>query len=237
MALYSLLKITVLCALFHEAAAAVRRRPPCTCVASVHHRFCSDYIAPLYRVHSDVRVLRCDGDTETRTRLHRTQGTPACSGIRTEADTSSSPDGVYSQTNVEVPNIPQVQVKHIDVIFNQPQPFAGLQTYTLDLDACVVVGDMCMKIPDASAPFTDGRFIDTGSNQGSMFLPRASEPRNPINELLKIQWCPDQNYFLVKFAGQLLEPLRHQPSVFSTVAPHPDGASPPASPNRACSAF
>ena len=117
-------------------------------------------------------------------------------------------------------------VKRIDVIFNQPQPFAGLQTYTLDLDACVVVGDMCMKIPDASAPFTDGRFIDTGSNQGSMFLPRASEPRNPINELLKIQWCPDQNYFLVKFAGQLLEPLRQQPTVFSTVSPHPNTNDP-----------
>jgi hypothetical protein len=133
---------------------------------------------------------------------------------------------VYSQTNVVVPNIPQVQVKHIDVIFNQPQPFAGLQTYTLDLDACVVMGDICMKIPDASAPFTDGRFIDTGSNQGSMFIPRSSEPMNPINELLKIQWCPDQNYFLVKFAGQLLEPLRHQPTVFSTVAPHPDASTP-----------
>ena len=145
---------------------------------------------------------------------------------------------MYSQTNVVVPNMPQVQVKHIDVIFNQPQPFAGLQTYTLDLDACVVMGNMCMKIPDASAPFTDGRFIDTASNQGSMFIPRSSEPMNPINELLKIQWCPDQNYFLVKFAGQLLEPLRHQPSVFSTVAPHPYRlASPPASPNRACSAF
>ena len=83
-----------------------------------------------------------------------------------------------------------------------------------------------MKIPDASAPFTDGRFIDTGSNQGSMFIPRSSEPMNPINALLKIQWCPDQNYFLVKFAGQLLEPLRHQPTVFSTVAPHPDASTP-----------
>ena len=85
---------------------------------------------------------------------------------------------------------------------------------------------MCMKIPDASAPFTDGRFIDTASNQGSMFIPRSSEPMNPINELLKIQWCPDQNYFLVKFAGQLLEPLRHQPTVFSTVVPHPDASTP-----------
>jgi len=35
MTLYSLLKITVLCALFHEAAAAVRRRPPRAPVAFI----------------------------------------------------------------------------------------------------------------------------------------------------------------------------------------------------------
>ena len=133
---------------------------------------------------------------------------------------------MYSQANVEIPNIPQVQVKYIDVVFKQPQPFDGLQAYKLDLDACVVVGDVCIPIPGKDQTFTDGRFIASGSNEGSMFIPRASDPPNPINLVLKIQWCPDQNYFLVKLAGQLLEPLRHQATVFSTVSPLANTNSP-----------
>ena len=125
--------------------------------------------------------------------------------------------------NVEIPNIPFVQVKYIDVVFKQPQPFSGLQTYKLDLNACVVIGDApCMPIPGANQTFTDGRFIDEG-DQGSMFIPRASDPPSLINQILKIQWCPNQNYFLVKFAGQPLFPLRHYPSMISAaVSPSAD---------------
>ena len=137
---------------------------------------------------------------------------------------------MYSQANVEIPNIPQVQVKYIDVVFKQPQPFDGLQAYKLDLDACVVVGDVCMPIPGKDQTFTDGRFIASGSNEGSMFIPRASDPPNPINLVLKIQWCPDQNYFLVAFAGQMLPPLTHHPTVFSAVSPL--GATHPATKNE-----
>lgn len=125
--------------------------------------------------------------------------------------------------NVEIPNIPFVQVKYIDVVFKQPQPLSGLQTYKLDLNACVVIGDApCMPIPGANQTFTDGRFIDEG-DQGSMFIPRASDPPSLINQILKIQWCPNQNYFLVKFAGQPLFPLRHYPSMISAaVSPSAD---------------
>ena len=134
---------------------------------------------------------------------------------------------MYSQSNVEIPGLPAVQVKYIDVVFKQPQPFSGAQTYKLDLDACVVVGGVCMPIPGKDQTFTDGRFIASPViNEGSMFLPRSSDPQNPINQILKIQWCPDQNYFLVAFFGQMLLPLTHHPTVFSAVSPL--GATQPA---------
>jgi len=181
MALYSLFKLTALCALFQAAAAA---------------------------------------------------GTPACSGTRTETYQPSSPDGVYSQNDIDVYG---TKVKHIDVVFHPVcappaecvVPLSELITYKMDLEGCVIVGDMCMPFPgEMHKTFNDGRFIDSGNNQGAMFIPRSSEPLNPINELLKIQWCPDQNYFLVKLAGQLLKPLRHQATVFSTVSPLADTSGP-----------
>ena len=132
------------------------------------------------------------------------QGPPACSGTRTEANPSTSPDGVYAQSKVF---LPQIHIEYIRLVFKQPVPFHGLQTYKLDLEACA--GGVCEPVPKHETN-TDGRFIaHSGSDQGSMFIPRSSDPQNSINEILKIQWCPDQNYFLVKFAGQLLEPLRH----------------------------
>ena len=152
-----------------------------------------------------------------RPRFHRTQGTPACSGTRTEADPSTSPDGVYSQAKVIIPNIPQLQVKYIDVVFKQPQPFAGLQTYKLDLEGCVIVGDMCMPFPgEMHKTFIDGHFVSLGSDQGSMFISRFRE--SFINQVLKIHWCPDQNYFLPSIFGKLLEPLRHHATVLSSEA-------------------
>ena len=160
-----------------------------------------------------------------RPRFHRTQGTPACSGTRTEADPSTSPDGVYSQSNIDVYG---TKVKYIDVVFHPVcappaeciVPLSETVTYKMDLEGCMIVGDMCIPFPgEMHKTFTDGRFIDLANNKGAMFIPRSSEPLNPINDLLKIQWCPDQNYFLVKLAGQLLEPLRHQATVFSAVSP------------------
>ena len=167
-----------------------------------------------------------------RLRLHRTQGTPACSGTRTETYQPSSPDGVYSQSDIDVYG---AKVKYIDVVFHPVcappalciVPLSETVTYKMDLEGCMIVGDMCMPFPgEMHKTFNDGRFIDSGNNQGAMFIPRSSEPLNPINELLKIHWCPDQNYFLVKLAGQLLEPLRHQATVFSAVAAYPDASGP-----------
>ena len=160
------------------------------------------------------------------------QGTPACSGTRTETYQPSSPDGVYSQSNIDVYG---TKVKYIDVVFHPVcappaecvVPLSETVTYKMDLEGCMIVGDMCIPFPgEMHKTFTDGRFIDLGNNKGAMFIPRSSEPLNPINELLKIQWCPDQNYFLVKLAGQLLEPLRHQATVFSAVSPLADASSP-----------
>merc|ERR1712086_460242 len=103
-------------------------------------------------------------------------------GTRTEANPSSSPDGVYSASGIKVgPG----EVNHIDLTFPE-QSFSGLQKYHQHLD-------------------------------GSMFTP--AEKGNFINALLNIHWCPDQNYFLVKFLGKLLPTLEHHPTMFSPVKP------------------
>ena len=139
---------------------------------------------------------------------------------------------MYSQSNIDVYG---TKVKYIDVVFHPvcappAECLVSLSetvTYKMDLEGCMIVGDMCIPFPgEMHKTFTDGRFIDLGNNKGAMFIPRSSEPLNPINELLKIQWCPDQNYFLVKLAGQLLEPLRHQATVFSAVSPLANTNSP-----------
>merc|ERR1711935_828383 len=156
MALYSLFKITVLCALFQAAAA----------------------------------------------------GTPACSGTRTEANPSSSPDGVYSASGIKVgPG----EVNHIDLTFPE-QSFSGLQKYHQHLDGCMFTrtdlpkDTKCIPLPTpVDHDYTNGHYVDLGSNQGSMFI--LAEKGNFINALLNIHWCPDQNYFLVKFLGKLLPTL------------------------------
>ena len=42
-----------------------------------------------------------------------------------------------------------------------------------------------------------------------------------INKLLNIHWCPDQNYFLVKFGvypfEEMLPPLKFHPTMFAPV--------------------
>ena len=157
------------------------------------------------------------------------QATPACSGTRAQGNASSYPNGVYSQTDIDVFG---AKVDYIDVKFPPPQcqppeecilPLDSPQTYDLDLKGCMIVGNMCIPFPGVlHETFTDGRFIPVGMNQGSMLIPRSGDPNNPINALLKIQWCPDQNYFLVKLAGKLLKPLRHHESVFSNLASSAD---------------
>ena len=144
-----------------------------------------------------------------RPRFHRTQGTPACSGTRTEADPSSSPAGVYSASSISVG---AGEVNHIDLIFPE-QSFSGPQKYHQHLDGCMFAKSdrpMCIPIPvPVDTDYTDGNYVDLGSNQGSMFSP--AKQGDFINKLLNIHWCPDQNYFLVKFLGQQLPTLENRP--------------------------
>ena len=112
------------------------------------------------------------------------------------------------------------EVNHIDLIFPE-QSFNGPQKYKQHLDGCMFARSdppMCIPIPGpVDTSYTDGHYVDIGSNQGSMFIPAAKG--DFINDLLKIHWCPDQNYFLVKFLGQLLPTLEHHPTMFSPVKP------------------
>ena len=226
MALYSLFKITVLCALF-QAAAAVRRQPPHTSRPS---RFARVHLAsialPSPLSLRPIRSTRLVVPAPLRRLLRRpapaptAQGTPACSGTRTEANPSSSPDGVYSASGIKVgPG----EVNHIDLTFPE-QSFSGLQKYHQHLDGCMFTrtdlpkDTKCIPLPTpVDHDYTNGHYVDLGSNQGSMFIP--AEKGNFINALLNIHWCPDQNYFLVKFLGKLLPTLEHHPTMFSPVKP------------------
>ena len=224
MALYSLFKITVLCALFHEAAAAVRRQPPP--YQPPVSRFAPVHLASIAlpsplplrpTLHQTSGACSATTATERPAPASTAQATPACSGTRTEANPSSSPDGVYSASSIFVgPG----EVNHIDLVF-QKQSFSGLQKYHQHLDGCMFSRTdepMCIPLPaPVDHDYTNGHYVDLGSNQGSMFIP--AEQGNFINKLLKIHWCPDQNYFLVKFLGTLLPTLEHHPSMFSTVKP------------------
>ena len=224
MALYSLFKITVLCALFQAAAAAVRRPPPAA--ARLALRACTWPPSPFHhRSRSDLRSTRLVVPAPLRRLLRpapapTAQGTPACSGTRTEANPSSSPDGVYSASGIKVgPG----EVNHIDLTFPE-QSFSGLQKYHQHLDGCMFTrtdlpkDTKCIPLPTpVDHDYTNGHYVDLGSNQGSMFIP--AEKGNFINALLNIHWCPDQNYFLVKFLGKLLPTLEHHPTMFSPVKP------------------
>lgn len=128
---------------------------------------------------------------------------------------------MYSQSSISVHG---AKVDYIAVKFTPPecQPpsqcilsLDSLQTYEQELVGCMIVGSKCMPFQGKKREtFTDGRFNASRNNQGSEFIPRASDLNNPINDLLKIRWCPDQNYFLVELElptgpGTLLKPLRH----------------------------
>mgnify|MGYP004280588615 CR=1 FL=1 len=131
--------------------------------------------------------------------------------------------------------MPLAEVSRIDVIFPDRKvtdvaDFNGDQAYTLDLRGCVVK----YTNPPTCVPFTglmtdhitDGHFVDRVNHrddEGSQFIPKRM---NPIDMVLGIHWCPDQNYFMVKFFGQLLsKTLVHNSPVLSAVSPL--GATPP----------
>jgi len=188
MALYSLFKITALCALFQAATAAV---PP-----------------------------------------------PSCTGDRTEGNPKSSPYGTYSQMDVKLDH--GVTIDYIGVTYGQPgtQPFYGPQKYMLDLDGCVITSTNpfhCMPIGKPGGlhlNIDNGMFIPTmDKNAGQMFAP-GGDPNLlghgvGIGSILKIHWCPTEDYFLVNLNGQMLDPLKKaQTSVFATVSPLADASGP-----------
>jgi len=196
MALYSLFKITALCALFQAATAAV---PP-----------------------------------------------PSCTGDRTEGNPKSSPYGTYSQMDVKLDH--GVTIDYIGVTYGQPgtQPFYGPQKYMLDLDGCVITSTNpfhCMPIGKPGGlhlNIDNGMFIPTmDKNAGQMFAP-GGDPNLlghgvGIGSILKIHWCPTEDYFLVNLNGQMLDPLKKaQTSVFATVSPHADVSGPAQFPEKKC---
>ena len=154
------------------------------------------------------------------------QDTLACSGTRKSTNMTtptnphgSTPLGVYSASNIYVA---PGEVKHIDVIFPE-QNFDGPQKYELVLDGCVFVGvgnpPPCIDPAHRDDSYTDGHWADNlGINKGSALIPTKN---SFINKLLNIHWCPDQNYFLVKFGvypfEKMLPPLKFHPTMFAPV--------------------
>ena len=147
----------------------------------------------------------------------------ACSGTRkatnmTTADNphGSTPLGVYTASDIQVgPG----EVRHIDLIFAE-QNFNGPQKYEQKLDGCVFMRTggnppPCIDVPPLSRDdfYTNGHWVDMG-NKGSVLIPKE---KSFINQLLNVHWCPDQNYFLVKFVGHLLPALKFHPTMFAPV--------------------
>ena len=161
---------------------------------------------------------RCSPD---HTQVHE------CKGDRTVGDPKSSPSGPYAQMHIPLKH--NVTIDLIAVTFPPPTPanFDGLQTYKLDLQGCAVTSTVpfhCQPIMGKGglqATIKNGQFMNPMvPNTGVMFLP-GGDPNHPpggIGKILKIQWCPTEDYFIVVFNGQLLDPLLPQTSVFATVS-------------------
>ena len=154
----------------------------------------------------------------------------ACSGTRKATNMTtptnphgSTPLGVYSASDIQVgPG----KVNLIDVIFAE-QNFDGPQKYELKLDGCVFVygppgkNPPCMGVKHLDKFYSQGHWVDTAfqPNKGSALMP--AEQGAMINDVLHIHWCPDQNYFLVKFGvypfEEMLPPLKFHPTMFAPV--------------------
>ena len=143
------------------------------------------------------------------------------SGIKT-VKVGSTPYGAYSASDI----FPKIggEVKYIDVTFPErhvtdPTHFDDNQEYHLVVNGCMIVfghPPTCIPFPGTNETVHDGHFIPEVGFAGSQFIPKRM---GPIDMALKIHWCPDQNYFVVKFFNELLPtPLVNHPTVFATVA-------------------
>ena len=135
---------------------------------------------------------------EHRTRFPRTQ---ACTGTREASNPDSLPRaGMYYTTSIPVGDVGLV--KYVAVSFVVPQDFDGEVTYTLDLAGCAFVPPGPLKkcidfFGTQSKTFTQGYFV------GNQLLPVGGPGvvvsifDRGIDNLLNIEWCPDQNQFMV----------------------------------------
>ena len=206
MALYSLFKLTVLCAIFH-ATAAVSRQPPPSALA----RACPpSALCPDLSLDS----LSLPRTLLENTRFHAQE--TACTGTRSKTE-ATNPSGLYYANNIPVGSMGKVT--YVDLIF-PAQDFSGFVTYQQDLRGCAFVP----PIPDKCIDFfgTQTMTFKKGRFNGNQLIPVAGDDINPfekgIDELLNIEWCPDQNQFLVKVMGQGPYPLVHKPKVAVAVA-------------------
>ena len=197
MALYSLFKITVLCALF-QAAAAVRRQPSRRHLArasGLHHRAAAQSANSLHQSTAPVSPAQ------------------VCTGTREENNPATNPLGLYSASGIPVGEIGLV--KYVDLKF-EAQDFGGAVTYTQDLMGCAFVrpdaptGQCVNFFGTQTNTFKDGRFngnqlIPVNPGPGISVFDRA------IDQLFNIEWCPDQNNFLVSVFGKGPYTLEHKP--------------------------
>ena len=133
-----------------------------------------------------------------------------------------------------------VKIHLIAVTYGKPgtQPFNGPQKYMLDLNGCVITSTnpyRCQPFPQPGGlhlMIDNGMFVPTmDTNAGQMFAPGGDPnllgPGVGIGSILKIHWCPTEDYFLVNLNGQMLDPLKKaQTSVFATVSPLADASGP-----------
>ena len=234
----ALFKITVLCALL-QAAAAVRRQPPASSFAprapGLHHLYPSARSLLRASLHQSsdactaavtdphplfTAQLECSGHRSI-TNQTTVSASPVGHGIQT-VKFGSTPYGTYSASDI----FPKIggEVTYIDVTFPErfvtdPADFNGNQEYNLIVKGCMIVfgsPPTCVPFPGVDEPVNDGHFVHESGFAGSQFIPKR---KGLIDMALKIHWCPDQNYFVVKFFDELLTtPLVYHPRVYATVA-------------------
>ena len=120
--------------------------------------------------------------------------------------------GLYFANNIPVGSVGLV--KHIDLIFRS-KDFSGPMIYTLDLIGCAFVDPSLSKCVDffgtQTNTFKEGRF--NGNQLIPVDGPSISIFDRAIDRLFNIEWCPDQNQFMVKVMMSPPYTLVHKPKV------------------------
>ena len=209
MALYSLFKITVLCVLFHEVAAIVRRQPLPPALARAPP---SSLLWPSITASDAAVTIDAEAPLTERTRTLLAQPQsctpkpPSCTGNLADR----SPFGVYTANNVPTP-FDSHFVTHVELNFTTSvTPNFHDVTYELDVTGCVFDPTPpynCRTHPakfHAPMPFT-GYFI--GENV-PVLIPVANQDHgghklNLMEQITNtifghgIQWCPKENHFVL----------------------------------------